>query len=75
MSLAPITEAQRKFVKNDIKMDDEQMQNKVKQLRDWMKKQPHLPQVPGMLVSFLQNYYFRKGRNSNTKVQAFYNEH
>lgn len=51
MSLAPITEAQRKFVKNDIKMDDEQMQNKVKQLRDWMKKQPHFPLVPGMLIS------------------------
>lgn len=52
MSLAPITEAQRKFVKNDIKMDDEQMENKVKQLRDWMKKQPYLPQIPGMLISF-----------------------
>lgn len=52
MSIAPITEAQRKFVKNDIKMDDEQMQNKVKQLQDWMKKQPHFPQVPGTLLLF-----------------------
>lgn len=52
MSIAPITEAQRKFVKNDIKMDDEQMQNKVKQLQDWMKKQPHFPQVPGTLILF-----------------------
>ncbi|XP_046661381.1 alpha-tocopherol transfer protein-like isoform X1 [Homalodisca vitripennis] len=46
MSIAPITEEQKKCVMKDIGYDDTQMQNKIQQVKEWMKKQPHLPQLP-----------------------------
>ncbi|KAG8316112.1 hypothetical protein J6590_058080 [Homalodisca vitripennis] len=50
MSIAPITEEQKKCVMKDIGYDDTQMQNKIQQVKEWMKKQPHLPQLPGDVI-------------------------
>ncbi|XP_046661389.1 uncharacterized protein LOC124354751 isoform X2 [Homalodisca vitripennis] len=46
MSIVPITEEQRKQLIEDISYDDAQMQSKIQQVKEWMKKQPHLPQLP-----------------------------
>lgn len=48
MAIAQITKDQRSCVVNDIHYNDDQFENKVTQIKDWLKKQPHLPEVPGI---------------------------
>ncbi|XP_046661380.1 retinol-binding protein pinta-like isoform X2 [Homalodisca vitripennis] len=50
MSLAPVTEEQRRCIEADINYDEDQMKKKIIQVKDWMKQQPHLPQVPDTIA-------------------------
>uniref|UniRef100_A0A1B6EWJ9 CRAL-TRIO domain-containing protein n=1 Tax=Cuerna arida TaxID=1464854 RepID=A0A1B6EWJ9_9HEMI len=53
MYRASITEAQKKCVMEDIGYDDTQMKNKIQQVKQWMKKQPHLPQLPDEMYDII----------------------
>uniref|UniRef100_A0A1B6LA26 CRAL-TRIO domain-containing protein n=1 Tax=Graphocephala atropunctata TaxID=36148 RepID=A0A1B6LA26_9HEMI len=76
MSFAPITEAQKKRVIEDINYDEAQMKNKIQQVKEWVRKQPHLPQLPDeILEKYL--FLFLLGTKMSTertkyKVDVFY---
>ncbi|XP_054277266.1 alpha-tocopherol transfer protein-like [Macrosteles quadrilineatus] len=70
MALAPITVKQRKTVEDELGYDDVQVQKKIEQIKDWMKKQPHLPSLPDdYAVKFIRQYLI--GTKFSTEVTKY----
>lgn len=64
MALATITEEQRKLVEDTLAIDYYTLKIKSDQILQWMKQQPHLPQMSGLrIISFLQKMFMRNYLN------------
>lgn len=56
MLLIQANEDQRNMIKKDIGYEEETMKAKTRLLKEWLKKQPHLPELPGN-ISVISNFF------------------